>query len=100
MGQTRSVSLAHKVIGAGDDWGRWRLLSNCLNSGVANGDDRIEPELRQISCQNRDSLGLTAGIAPLNNNIAILLNSQVMESLPHSVARICGGVWFEDTDSG
>src|SRR5262245_43808187 len=100
MSQTRNVSLAHKVIAAGDDWGRWGLLSNCLDRGVANGDDRIKPELRQISCQNRDALGLTASIAPLNNNIATLLDSQVMESLPHSVAGISGGVWFEDADSG
>src|SRR5262245_35686207 len=100
MSQTRNVSLAHKVIAAGDDWGRWGLLSNCLDSGVANGDDRIKPELRQISCQNRDALGLTASIAPLNNNIATLLDSQVMESLPHSVAGISVGVWFEDADSG
>src|SRR5262245_64213669 len=100
MGQTRNVPLAHKVIAAGDDWGRWRLLSNGLDSGVANGDDRIKPELRQISCQNRDALGLTTGIAPLNKNIATLLDSQVMESLPHSVAGISGCVWFEDADSG
>jgi hypothetical protein len=100
MGQTRNVSLAHKVIGTGDDWGRWGLLSNCLDSDVANGDDRIEPELRQISCQNRDALGVAAGIAPFNNNIAPLLESEVVKSLPHSVAGVCGGVWFEDADFG
>src|SRR6516164_8043168 len=98
MGETCSVAFAHEVVGTGNDWYRLGLRSECPDCNVSNRNDRVGFEAREIGGQSRNTFDMTLGVAPLNENVAALLDSHVVESLRHSIAGISCGIGFEDAD--
>src|SRR6516165_2938799 len=98
MGETCSVAFAHEVVGTVNDWYRLGLRSERPDCNVSNRNDRVGFEAREIGCQSRDAFDMTLGVAPLNENVAALFDSHIVESLRHSIAGISGGIGFQDAD--
>ena len=98
VSQTRRVSFLDQIIGAGDDrYGRG-LRPERPNRNVADRNHRVGFAGCEIGGQSRNTFDMTLGVAPLNKNVAALLDSHVVESLRHSIAGIGGGIGFEDAD--
>src|SRR6516164_4190779 len=98
MSQTRRLSFPDQIIGAGDDrYGRG-LRPERPNRNVADGNHRVGFAGCEIGGQSRNTFDMTLGVAPLNENVAALLDSHVVESLRHSIAGISCGIGFEDAD--